>query len=742
MKKFLTIPIYLCICIIFVFFIFWKNLNQQINQAIETGWLPPSIEYYSAKLELKKTQQYSLKDLTQKLTQRNYILQNSPSSLQKGSFQISRKVCKEKIPHYNKNSDSSCLVWKSKNPPYTTNLITFQNNISHSFFKGNSSVSSLFLEPVLFAQHEEGRLRLRQKFKLSETPFLCLQSITLAEDKNFLLHKGASPSGILRAFLRNIQHWSIKEGGSTITQQLIKNRFLSSKRTFRRKIIELIMSLILEKKLTKDQILELYLNTVYMGRTGSYSIYGFASAAQYYFNKPLSRINTAECALLSVMVQSPGKLNPFSHPKIAQKKRNQVLKKLLTNQFISEQEFSTAVRQTLPSLVQKIKKTSGSYFAQTLYNNIQQLNLPLNQDLKINSTLNLDKQKAGEKAVQKALKILDKRVPKNLQKPLETALIHIHLKTNHIQALIGGRNFQQSPFNRAEKAYRPIGSLVKPFVFLSALSRKPSLNPLVLFDDKPFPKKSKWSPKNYKDKYYGSVPLYFALKESLNSISVRLGLEIGLDSLLKDFKKLGLKKSILKRPSITLGAVDLSPMEVGQMYSTIARMGSYHPLSLIESIENINGEVLFQNNAHSQQVFSSQKTAVLIGMMKQVMVSGTAQWVHPFISFPSAGKTGTSNEERDSWFVGFTPESLTVVWVGFDDNHPHGLTGTGGALLIWLYFMQNLKILSQKDFHWPKGTEERKVPAFQKPKDKKPSSIPLIFETKKTLKWLNWLFKK
>ena len=739
MKKLLKILIYLCIGIIFVFFIFWKNLNQQINQAIEMGWLSPSIEYYSAKLELKKTQKHSLKELTQKLIQRNYLLQDSSSSLQKGSFQISSKICKEKLPQ---NSEP-CLAWKSKTPPYAANLITFQNNISHSFFKENSPVSSLFLESVLFAQHEEGRLRLRQKFKLSETPFLCLQSITLAEDKNFLLHKGASPSGILRAFLRNIRHWSIKEGGSTITQQLIKNRFLSSKRTFRRKIIELIMSLILEKKLTKDQILELYLNTVYMGRTGSYSIYGFASAAQYYFNKPLSRINTAECALLSVMVQSPGKLNPFSHPETAKKKRDQVLKKLLTNQFISEQEFSTAIHQALPSLVQKVKKTSGSYFAQTLYNHFQNLNLPLNQDLKINSTLNLEKQKSAEKAVQKALKILDKRVPTNLQKPLETALIHIDLKTNHIQALIGGRNFQQSPFNRAEKAYRPIGSLVKPFVFLSALSRKSSLNPLTLFDDKPFPKKSQWSPKNYKDKYYGSVPLYFALKESLNSVSVRLGLETGLDSLLNDFKKLGLKKSIPKTPSITLGAVELSPLEAGQMYSTIARMGSYRPLSLIESIENAKGEILFQQNTHSQQVFSPQKTAVLIGMMKQVIVSGTAQWVHPFISFPAAGKTGTSNEERDSWFIGFTPESLTVIWVGLDDNSPHGLTGTGGALLIWLYFMQNLKNLSQKDFLWPKGAEERKIPAFQKAKDKKPSSshIPLIFETKKPLKWLDWFFK-
>ena len=742
MRKFLKILIYLWIVFIFAFFIFWQNLNQQIDQALETGWLPPSIEYYSSKLELKETQQYSLKDITQKLIQRNYLLQNSLSSLQKGSFHIFGKKCKEKIP-LQKNIES-CLIWKSKSSPYTTNLITFQNNISRSFFQGASfsPVSSLFLEPILFAQHEEGRLRLRQKFKLSDTPFLCLQSITLAEDKNFLLHKGASPSGILRAFLRNIKHWSIKEGGSTITQQLIKNRFLSSKKTFRRKITELIMSVILEKKLTKDQILELYLNTVYMGRTGSYSIYGFASAAQYYFNKPLSRINTAECALLSIMVQSPGRLNPFSHPESAQKKRNQVLKKLLINQFISEQEFSTAVRQDLPSLVQKVKKTSESYFAQILYNHIQQLNLPLNQDLKINSALNSEKQKAAEQAVQKALKILDQRVPKNLQKPLETAFIHIDLKTNHIQALIGGRNFQKSPFNRAEKAYRPIGSLVKPFVFLSALSQKPSLNPLTIFDDKPFPKKEKWSPKNYKNKYYGPVPLYFALKESLNSVSVRLGLETGLNFLLNDLKKLGLKKRIPKIPSITLGAMDLSPMEVGQMYSTIARMGSYLPLSLIESIENAQGEILFQNNIPSQQVFSPQKTAVLIGMMKQVMLSGTAQWVRPFLSFPSAGKTGTSNEERDSWFVGFTPESLTVIWVGIDDNSPHGLTGTGGALLIWLYFMQNLKNLSQKDFNWPEGLEERAVPAFQKTESKTSPSVRLIFEKKKTLKWLDWLFKK
>lgn len=569
-------------------------------------------------------------------------------------------------------------------------------------------------EPVLFAQREGKQSHLRKRFKISEVPYLCLQAITLSEDRNFLLHKGASISSILRALIKNLQSARIKEGGSTITQQLVKNKFLSHEKTFKRKWTELIISLILESKLTKDEILELYLNTIYMGHTGSYSLYGFASASRYYFNKNLKFLKVHECALLTAIVPSPGRLNPFSQSERALSRRNIILQKIKEQGFISEEEWEQAKSIALPSI--ESSPTQASYFVQAVDQELKELGIDLNQNLKVYTTIDLKIQNQAYQAFKKTLKSF----PENL----EGALVFVDLKINQVKALIGGKNFRQSQFNRALNARRPVGSLVKPWTYLSALIYQ-DLDPLNPLTDELFTE-GNWSPKNYKNRYYGKVPLYFALTHSLNTASAKLALQTGLGNILKTFKKLGMTSVIHPHPSIGLGALELSPLEVSQMYATLARMGSYQKLSFIEKITShvipantvipaetgiqyTEDQIIYQNTEEPKQRLSKQKTAVIIGMMKQVINTGTAKWIKDFWPITSAGKTGTSNEERDSWFAGFTPEYLAVTWIGYDDNSPHGLSGSAGALSLWLNFMRTLDI-KNKDFKWPSGVKPQPIP--------------------------------
>ena len=685
--------------------IVYRNLSLKIDKAIQGGWFPPSIAYYSAPLLLKDSQKFSSEDLKKELIQRNYTPQSQFQNLKPGEFIfLPQKECQNKAPSL-KTMDF-CLSWISFNHPNKKNLAGFNKSIVFLYQgKPFRKTPSIELEPVLFTQYENGSPRVRKKFKLSQTPYLCLQAVTITEDQNFLLHKGASPSGIFRALIKNIQHGKIKEGGSTITQQLVKNHFTGSKKTFQRKWIELLMSLILETKLSKDQILELYLNTIYMGKAHTYSLYGLKTAANYYFNKPLARLGPAECALLSAILQSPGRLNPFKYPDKASLRRNFILKKLHKENIISKKILESSLLKPLPAPAKKINVHEAPYFIQAVRKELERHNTPLEGPFKIYTTIDLKIQKQADRAIKKTINFLEKK--QKIDKPLQAGLIFLDLKKGEVLSLAGGTDFLQSQFNRAVEAKRQTGSLVKPFIYLSAVKRL-NLSPLSLIEDSPF-QNAKWSPKNYKNKYYNTVPLYFALKQSLNSASARLGRRVGLSNIIQDMKLLGAEKKIPKLPSITLGSFEMSLFEIAQMYSTIARFGSYLPLTFIHNIQTDNSKIIPRKKRKQEQRFSKQDTAVLIGMMKLVVESGTAGWIRPFWPHPTAGKTGTSNNERDSWFVGFTSDYLCAVWVGYDDNTPHGLTGAAGALPLWLNFMNSLELNFKKDFKQPRGVSKRKI---------------------------------
>ncbi len=748
MKKLYLRLFYLLIFISLAIFIqgylIFQSLDYKIEKTIQTGWFPPSLEYYSSPKKIKDHEFYSIEKLKEELYLRNYIQQNSIRKLKPGEF-ISLKALECKSLKTNSNGD--CIIWMNKDFPHTKNMMEYQKK-KIKLYQGSpfNLVSFILLDPLLLAQREGESLHFRKRFKLTEVPYLCLQSITTSEDENFILHKGVSLTGIARAFIQNILKGKITQGGSTITQQLIKNRFLNAEKSFKRKWIEILMSLVLERKLTKDQILELYLNTIYMGGTGSYSLYGFASASQYYFNKPLNRMNLSECALLTALLPSPGRLNPFSFPKRAKSKRNIILKKMYKQNTIFLEDLNQALKKSLPKKRTSLQSHKASYFVHAVHKELQTLGIDWGDDLKVYTTMNMKAHHHARKSLKQTLSRLEKKKDK---KPLEGALISIDLETNKVRALVGGRDFIHSPFNRAIEAQRPIGSLVKPLTYLSALVHT-DINPLTLVQDEPLTIK-KWSPNNYNNKYFGTVPLYFALKESLNTASVRVGLDVGLKNIILTFEKLGLTSPIEPLPSLTLGSVELSPLEIVQMYSTIARMGSYMKLSFIDRIESFDGKILYQSIRTPQQVFPEEKVAVLIGMMKQVIESGTARWIKPFWPYSTAGKTGTSNQERDSWFIGFTPQKLTGVWIGYDDNTPHELTGSAGALVTWLQFMRNFD-LPFYDFNWPANVEIKSVtlPTIIKSKtsnerqffklqttstEESPQAAELIFESSSNKKW-------
>ena len=569
-------------------------------------------------------------------------------------------------------------------------------------------------ETFLFAQYEKGRPLLKYTKPLEEFALECRWAVLVAEDQGFITHKGISLKGILRAVWKNLKAWRMAEGASTITQQLVKNLFLSPKKTLWRKFKEQIMAGLIEVRLSKDEILNLYLNIIYMGQAGAFQVRGLESAALHYTGKSAKDLNLSECALLAGIIKSPGRYNPFKKPDRALNRRNHILNTMKEKNFINEAEWKKARALKIPST--KPLSRHFIYFTEAVYKKLAEKNISLNQGLKVFTSLDSEFQlKAGE-AVEQSLKNLSKTMPnKEAEELLQTALMSVDVETGGVKALIGGRDFKASQFNRALMAKRQIGSLIKPFVVLNALIQTPDLNPLSDVLDKKFTYtygrlKQKWSPKNYKNQYAGETTLYKALALSLNAGIARLGLEYDMKSLTALIKQAGGPELKNTHPSLLLGALELSPWEVSEIYLALAGLGKSPNLHIIKEVQNLKGEVLYQKPSLAlEPALDPKKTAVLIGMLKRVIKNGTGRSLKNF-PLNLAGKTGTTNDTLDAWFAGFSPEILTVVWLGFDEGQTLGLTGAGGAIPIWKNFMTKiLPNLSVKDFHWPKGVKEKFV---------------------------------
>ncbi len=574
--------------------------------------------------------------------------------------------------------------------------VRFSGNSIASLAQSNGRALAVArLEPLLvgglYPAHQEDRILIR----LDQTPDLLAQALIAVEDRDFYTHHGVSPKSIVRALWVNTSSGSLLQGGSTLTQQLVKNFFLTNERTLTRKATEALMSVLLELHYSKQDILEAYLNEVFLGQDGQRAVHGFGLASQYFFSQPLSELKLHQVALLVGMVKGPSYYNPRRQPERALERRNLVID-LLAEQGTVDEEHAAQAKQRPLGITKRGSLANSTYPAfmdlvkRQLREDYRDQDLT-EEGLSIFTSFDPILQRKAEDMLEQTYKQLAGR--KGIDE-VEAAMVVSNPESGEVLALLGSRLPRYAGFNRALDAVRPIGSLVKPAVYLAALEQPSQYTLTHYIEDASFSVKSRsgkvWTPQNYDRKEHGTVFLYQGLAQSYNLSTAKLGLEMGVPHVLKTVRKLGIERDWPAYPSMLLGAGGLTPIEVADMYQTIANGGFNTPLRAIRSVLNAQGEPLGRYPYTIEQRFDAGAIYLTQEAMRRVMTEGTGRSVYNRVpsSVVLAGKTGTSNDLRDSWFAGFGQDLLAVVWMGRDDNGKTPLTGASGALQVWANFMQ------------------------------------------------------
>ena len=578
--------------------------------------------------------------------------------------------------------------------------------------RGLERIEPQYIGGIFPAHHED-----RDLIALQDVPPALVAALVAVEDRGYFDHYGVSIRGILRAMKANIAAGRTVQGGSTLTQQLVKNFFLTNERSLQRKVKEAFMALLLELHYSKEEILQAYLNEVYLGQSGRRSINGIALASRFYFAKNVQQLDLSEMALLVGMIKGPSYYNPFRHPQRARERRDLVLGIMSELNIISRAQRMNAQGQDIrvadsgragqreyPAFIQLVKKQLQQDY---------RLHDLQSTGLKIFTTLDPWLQHATEKSVQQHITTLEKRIGFK-QPTLEAAAVVTSVDGAEVRAIVGSRRVRYFGFNRAIDAQRSIGSLAKPAVYLTALASG-RYNWSSIINDKPVSVSgqdgSLWQPRNYDRKDYGPVFLVDAMSKSLNQSTARLGMKVGIDQVVNTFERLRVDKKIPHYPSILLGAVSMSPLQVTQMFQTYASGGFAMQPRSIQALTTNDNQVITSYAVQGEQVFSPQIIENLRYGLQQVVVQGTGKRLaRTFNTTKIAGKTGTSDEQRDAWFAGFDDRHLGVIWVGRDDNKSMPFTGAGGALPIWQdIFLQSglepLTPLVDLDWAWvnPQG---------------------------------------
>jgi penicillin-binding protein 1B len=575
--------------------------------------------------------------------------------------------------------------------------VRFQNEVILEITDSDGRMIPIIaLDPAaigsFFPSHGEDRIVLAP----DQVPTLLTETLKAVEDQNFDSHFGFDPLGILRAFWANLRAGEVQQGGSTLTQQLVKSFYLSNRRTLERKLREVGMAIILDYRFSKEEMLNAFINEIFLGQDGRRAVHGFGLGAQFYFNKPIDELAPEEIALLIAVIRGPSYYNPYRHPERALARRNFVLNRMLEYALISPEAHARAVETELR--VARGTRLGATYYPaymdlvrRGLADQYREQDLT-SSGLRIFTNLNPLVQERVEQSLAVTLGELEQA--RGLKpNTLQGAAVVRTIQTGEIIAVAGGRIAGFDGFNRALDASRPIGSLIKPVIYLKALESGYHLASMV--DDAPITRRignQTWSPRNYDKRIHGPVPIVRALGDSLNLATVRLGLDLGVEAIADRVEDLSGHRVTNRYPSLLLGAETLTPLEVAALFGTIANSGFRAQPKAVITVTDANGQALSQRTIEGGvQRIAPDAASGLIRGMQAVMRYGTGRG-SPFARSGVAGKTGTTDDYRDSWFVGFDNMHLVVVWIGTDDNQPTRLSGATGALRVWNAIMAGLPV--------------------------------------------------
>ncbi len=674
------VPVTLAIFIFLLAGLYCVNYISQVNDEIRQKfdgkrWSVPAV-IYARPLELYPGMQLTPDMFIQELQLAGYRQENpvqSPGGYFRKNSTINLITRDFSFPSGIEKSTSLRITFSANS---ITNLSNNKTGEELTFTRIDPARIGSF-HPLI---HED-----RLVLKSSEIPEILRQCLITVEDKNFNTHYGVSPTGILRALYANMRAGRTVQGGSTLTQQLVKNFFLNRDRTLSRKIQEAVMAILLEYHYTKEDIFTAYLNEVFLGQDGGRAIHGFGLASQFYFRRNINDLSVAQVATLVGMVKGPSYYDPRKNPENCLARREIILRLMLDDNIITQEDFTLAQKSPLSDVVPQ--GNGFNRFPAFLDLVRRQLTEQYKEDdlksngLKILTTLDPQIQWNTEKQIKESTSVLANKTD---QKQLQGAMIVTGRENGEVQAIVGSVNPLDAGFNRAVDAQRQIGSLVKPAVYLAALARGYTLASPIMDVSLAINNDGKsWRPENYDKKEHGQVALYAALAKSYNLATVRLGMDVGMQNVITTIKSLGYSEQLQPYPSLLLGSVTMSPLQICQIYQTIASGGFYLPLRSIHSVMDSDDKVLTRYALEVEQRFSPELIFLLTHALERVMHEGTGSRLQFSKDRFYAGKTGTSNDLRDSWFAGFSDAHLAVVWLGRDDNKPVSLTGSTGALRVW-----------------------------------------------------------
>jgi penicillin-binding protein 1B len=583
--------------------------------------------------------------------------------------------------------------------------------------RAGHDIGASALEPEVLTSADDRPGEDHRPVRLADVPLVLINAVLAAEDHRFFEHGGVDARGLLRAAWANVRAGRVLQGGSTITQQLVKNRLVGSRRTFLRKASEAWLATLVEWRYGKPQILEAYLNEVYLGQRNSRALRGVGAAARAYFHKEIHQLTPAEAALLAGMVRAPNSYSPALNPERARARRDAVLTRMRELGMLSPADWQTARSEPVRLPPVAVTGQPAPYFSDYARAEIEQRFGERGESAAVYTTLDLALQRFAEAAVVRGLDRLETRLPRLRRadpgRRLQAALIALDASSGEIRALVGGRDYALSPFNRAALARRQPGSAFKPFVYLAALRHRgndaPALTAASFVDDTPITIRvgnDTWSPRNYEDRYEGRVTVRRALEHSLNAATVRVADVVGLPDVIETAHAVGFEGGLAPVPAAALGVFEATPIELARAYVVLADGGVRPPGAFaVRRVRDRDGDVAPAAAGEPTSVITPAEAYLMTSLLEGVIQSGTGAAARDVAGADAiAGKTGTTNDGRDAWFVGYTPRLVVAVWVGFDSGESHGLSGAEAALPIWADFMRQARdAYPQPSFTVPGG---------------------------------------